>query len=281
MNRLEKLGCLAVAGIAIGALVLLSYSFPADQKTPVYRYTVVHAYPHDRFAFTEGLSYTKGMLIEGTGLNGNSTLRRVNLPTGEVVQERRLADEYFGEGVAVFLDRIAEVTEDSHTGFIYNATTMDREGSFSYATEGWGITWDGTSLIMSDGTSVLHFLDPETFAEVRQVSVQDHGVPVQDLNELEYVNGEIYANVWPTDRIVRVSPSTGRVTGWIDLAGLLPPQEQGMIGWSAIALLNGHTSIPFGEEACLNGIAYDPDGDRLFVTGKLWPELFEIRVVRQ
>lgn len=281
MNLRQKCSWVVVVCLVVAAVAVVSFSVPAaEQKTPVYRYVVVHAYPHDRFAFTEGLAYSGGMLVDGTGLNGNSTLRRVNLTTGEVVQERQLADEYFGEGVTVFGDRIAEVTEDSHVGFIYNATTLAQVGSFGYPTEGWGIAWDGAHLVMSDGTATLHFLDPETFREVRQVEVQDHGVPVQDLNELEYVNGEIWANVWPTDRIVRISPSTGRVTGWVDLSGLLPPQEQGLIGWSAIAWLNGHTSVPFGEEACLNGIAYDPAGDRLFVTGKLWPELFEVRVVR-
>lgn len=280
MNPRVKTGFLIVVCLAIAALIVIGFPAPADPKTPVYRYEVVHAYPHDRFAFTEGLAYSQGMLIEGTGLNGNSTLRRVNLSTGEVVQEQQLAPEYFGEGVTVFGDRVAEITEDSHVGFIYNTTTLEQVGNFGYPGEGWGITWDGTDLIMSDGTPVLHFLNPGTFAEVRQVNVQDRGVPVKNLNELEYVNGEIYANVWPTDQIVIISPATGQVTGWIDLTGLLPPQERGLIGWSAIAWLNGHTSIPFGEEACLNGIAYDPAGDRLFVTGKLWPELFEIRVVR-
>ncbi len=152
------------------------------------------------------------------------------------------------------------LTEDSHIGFVYDCETFTETGNFSYPTEGWGITSDSTNLIMSDGTAVLHFLDPATFHELRQVRVQEHGTPVESLNELEYVKGEIYANVWPTDRIARISPATGQVTGWIDLTGLLSPADQERIGWEAIESMRGHTSIPFGEEACLNGIAYDPAG---------------------
>jgi glutamine cyclotransferase len=295
MDSREKIGLLLLACIVIAAIAFVAgfpgphnpattppgpTAIPSTPSTPVYHVVVVNTYPHDRFAFTEGLAYTNGQLIEATGLNGNSTLRRVNLTTGAVLQERQMADQYFGEGVAVDGNRIVQLTEFSHVGFVYNATTFAETGSFNYSTDGWGVASDGSNLVMSDGTNVLHFLDPVTFAELRQVRVQDRGVPVESLNELEYVNGEIYANIWPTDRIVRIAPATGNVTGWIDLTGLLPPQDRARIGLSAIASLQGRTSIPLDQEACLNGIAYDTTGDRLFVTGKLWPDLFEIRVVR-
>jgi glutamine cyclotransferase len=280
MNFWGKAGLLVLVCVVIAALVVAGPAAREDRTTPVYHYEVVHTYPHDRFAFTEGLAYTNGVLIEGTGLKGNSNLRRVNLSTGEVMQEWQLGDEYFGEGVAVFGDRILELTEDSGRGFIFNTTTFAPAGNFTYSTEGWGITGDGISLIMSDGTPVLHFLDPVTFQEVRQVRVLDNGVPVKNLNELEYVNGEVWANIWLTDRIARISPRTGDVTGWIDLTGLLSPEERGRIGMSALASYPGAASRVSEKEACLNGIAYDAEGDRLFVTGKLWPDLFEIRVVR-
>jgi glutamine cyclotransferase len=280
MNLWGKAGLLVLAGVLIAALIVADPATREDRTTPVYHYEVVHMYSHDRFAFTEGLAYTNGVLIEGTGLRGNSTLRRVNLSTGEVIQERPLGDKYFGEGVTVFGNRTIELTEDSGRGFIFNTTTFAPEGNFTYPAQGWGITVDGTSLIMSDGTPVLHFLDPVTFRELRQVRVQDNGVPVKNLNELEYVNGEVWANVWLTDRIARISPLTGNVTGWIDLTGLLSPQERGRIG---LSVLNSQTGAAYHlseRDACLNGIAYDAAGDRLFVTGKLWPDLFEIRVVR-
>jgi glutamine cyclotransferase len=267
------------AGQVVPAHTVAPWVTPGP-ATPAPPYEVVHTFPHDRFAFTEGLALSPGILIEGTGIRGNSTLRQVNLTTGKIIRERQLADQYFGEGVTVFNDRIVELTEDSHVGLIYNATTFTLIGNFSYPYEGWGIAWDGTSLIASDGTATLHYLDPATFSEVRQVRVLDHGTPVESLNELEYVKGEIYANVWPTDRIVRISPRTGEVTGWIDLVGLLSPEDQALIGWQTIEPMRGHTPVPFEKEACLNGIAYDPVGDRLFVTGKLWPDLFEIRVIR-
>jgi glutamine cyclotransferase len=298
MNSREKI-CLVFFAFVVIAAVAVVAGFPGQHNpvtpapatsvtpapteipaTPVYHYAVVNTYPHDRFAFTEGLTYTNGQLIEATGLNGDSTLRRVNLTTGVILQERQMADEYFGEGVATDGDRIVQLTEDSHVGFVYNATTFAETGNFNYSTEGWGIASDGTNLVMSDGTNVLHFLDPVTFAEIREVRVLDHGVPVESLNELEYVNGEIFANIWPTDRIVRIAPATGNVTGWIDLTGLLPRKDRDRIGLSAIASLQGHTLFPLEQQACLNGIAYDAAGDRLFVTGKLWPDLFEIRVFR-
>ena len=246
---------------------------------PVYRYEVVHSYPHDRFAFTEGLAWDRGILIESTGLKGDSTLRRVNLTTGEVISVRHLADRYLGEGVTVLGTEAIQLTYDSHAGFINDAVSLEPMGTFNYSTMGWGITWDGKNLIMSDGSSTLYFLDPETYREVRRIDVKAMGEPVTSLNELEYVYGEIYANVWPTNRIARISPGTGEVTGWIDLAGLLPEEEQEQIGWSTIGNYRKQPSLRLVDDACLNGIAYDPGGNHLYVTGKLWPRLYQIRVV--
>jgi glutamine cyclotransferase len=245
-----------------------------------YTYRVVNTYPHDRFAFTEGLAYRGGMLVESTGLEGNSTIRIVNLTTGSVIMERHLPETLFGEGATVS-DRIAQETETSGFGILYDVSTLTPLGTFPYSTEGWGITFDGSSLIMSAGTSSLYFLDPETFRHERTISVTDRGMPVQNRNELEYINGEVYANIWPTYDIAIISPKTGQVTGWIDLDGILSPKEQRQVGWSAITSLDGNTSIPFSEEDCPNGIAYDPGGNRLFVTGKLWPTLYQIELIEE
>jgi glutamine cyclotransferase len=250
-----------------------------DPGIPVYTYDVVHSYPHDRFAFTEGLAWDRGILIESTGLKGDSTLRRVNLTTGKVISVRHLADRYFGEGVTVLGTEAIQLTYDSHTGFINDAVSLEPMGTFNYSTMGWGITWDGKNLIMSDGSSTLYFLDPETYREVRRIEVNALEVPVTSLNELEYVHGEIYANVWPTDRIAMISPDTGEVTGWIDLSGLLPEEALEQDGRSGIVNYPENPSGHFDKEDCLNGIAYDQDGGRLFVTGKFWPRLYEIRVV--
>jgi len=228
---------------------------------PTYGYRVVNAYPHDRSAFTQGLAFEDGVLYEGTGLRGHSTLRRVELETGRILQTRELPARFFGEGVTVYGDRIIQLTWQSNMGFVYNKDSFELLQLFGYATEGWGITHDGQRLVMSDGTPTLHFLDPQTFGEISRIEVCDSDGPVTGLNELEYVRGEIYANVWPTDRIVRIAPQTGRVTGWIELGGLLSPEEQ---------------TEPVDV---LNGIAYDPRNDRLFLTGKLWPRLFEIELI--
>lgn len=244
---------------------------------PVYGYEVIQSHPHDRFAFTEGLAYKDGLIIEGTGLPGHSTLRKVNLQTGEIILIHKLGDEYFGEGITVFDNKIVQLTEESHIGFTYDLNSFDQLGVFHYPTKGWGITWDGKNLVMSDGTSSLYFWDPVTFKQVRRIEVHTNDDPIPSLNELEYVQGEIYANIWPTDRIARISPENGEVLGWIDLNGLLAPTDQEKIGWSAIKGMK--PSIPLEKEACLNGIAYDPENQRLFVTGKLWPELYEIELV--
>ncbi len=228
---------------------------------PVYSYTVVNTYPHDPAAFTQGLVYADGLLYEGTGRRGQSTLRRVELETGTVLEQVALEPEYFGEGIALFGDTIFQLTWQANVGFRYARESFTRLGEFTYPTEGWGLTHDGERLIMSDGTVTLSFRDPATFAEIRRVEVTDATGPVTRLNELEYIQGEVYANVWQTDRVARIDPATGRVTAWIDLSGLLSPEERRQ------------------PVDVLNGIAYDAATDRLFVTGKLWPKLFEIDLV--
>ncbi len=236
-------------------------SVSPDSPVSVYGYRTVNAYQHDPAAFTQGLTFADGWLYEGTGRRGQSTLRRVELESGIVRQLHQLPDRFFGEGVTVFDDRIIQLTWQSGTGFVYDRHSFALLEEFNYSTEGWGLTHDGKSLILSDGSATLRFLDPETFAETGQIEVFDSDGPVTKLNELEYVKGEIYANVWQTDRIARIDPATGRVTGWIDLTGLLRPEEY---------------TAPVDV---LNGIAYDAPGDRLFVTGKLWPRLFEIELI--
>ena len=232
-----------------------SLAFAADE------YRVIHTYPHDSQAYTQGLLYEDGHLYESTGLNGRSSLRMVDLETGRVLQRAAVPGNYFAEGLASWRSTLIQLTWQSHVAFVYDRFSFRLLHTFSYKGEGWGLTQDGRNLIMSDGTATLRFFDSGTFREVRHIVVKDHGSQVTLLNELEYVHGEIYANVWHTDRIVRISPSSGRVLGWIDLAGLLPENQR---------------SDP---EAVLNGIAWDSAHDRLFVTGKLWPRLFEIKIV--
>jgi glutamine cyclotransferase len=245
--------------------VLAMASAPTTQRsasrTPVAGYRVVHVFPHDPEAFTQGLVYRDGLFYEGTGLNGRSTIRKVRIENGEVLQIQKLDAQYFGEGIAVFGDTLFQLTWTSGIGFLYDLASFQRKGTFTYAGEGWGLAHDGTRLIMSDGSATLRFLDPATRKLVSRLTVRDAGKPVASLNELEYVKGEIFANVWQTERIARISPKTGAVTGWIDLKGLLTPREQAQ-----------------GVDV-MNGIAYDSAGDRLFVTGKLWPKVFEIRIV--
>lgn len=245
---------------APAALVPASSPSPAS-TIPVYGYRVVKAYPHDRGAFTEGLAYVDDQLYESTGLNGKSSLRRVDLATGRVLQQRDLNAAYFGEGIAILDGRIVQLTWQSHVGFVYDRGSFAPQRQFGYRTEGWGLAADGVHLIMSDGTATLHWLDPQTFQETRSVAVRDDAGPVTQLNELECIDGEIYANIWQTDRIARIDPQTGRVTAWIDLQGLLGEQDR---------------AVPVDV---LNGIAYDARRHRLFVTGKLWPKLFEIELV--
>jgi len=241
------------------AEVLTSATSPV---APVYyTYTVVNTFPHDRTAFTEGLVYNNGFLYEGTGIPGRSQVRKEDLLTGTVLQSLDLPAPYFGEGITIYGNTIIELTWQSNIGFVYDKATFVQLQTFTYPTEGWGLTHDGKNLIMSDGTATLHFLDPATFAQVGSIDVYDQNGPVTMLNELEYIKGEIYANVWLTNRIAIISPITGHVVGWIDLTGLLSPAD-----------------IVFPIDV-LNGIAYDAKNDRLFVTGKLWPKLFEIDLV--
>lgn len=235
-----------------------SHGTPAG--VPVYGYEVVNTYPHDEQAFTQGLVFQDGEFLESTGLEHRSTLRRVELQTGKVLQKVDVPGYFFAEGMTLFGGKIYQLTWTGMKGFVYDPKTFEKTGEFKYEGEGWGLTHDADSLILSDGTEEIRFLDPNTSAVKRKISVTDAGRPVEELNELEYVKGEIYANVWHDNRIARIDPSDGRVKGWIDLSGLLKPGEV--------------TS----EEAVLNGIAYDEQGDRLFVTGKLWPKIFEIKL---
>ncbi len=258
----------ALAAIALVALGAGSCSCDdgappaATPTTPTYGYTIVNIYPHDRGAFTQGLVYDGARFYEGTGGYGSSTLREVELETGEVLRSRALANQYFGEGIALVDTQIVQLTWRSNIGFVYGAATFEPARTFAYASEGWGITSDGARLVMSDGTPRLRFLDPATFAVTDSVDVRTaEGTLVGGLNELEFVRGEIYANVWLTDRIAIIAPETGRVRAWIDLSGLLTAEDR----------------TPRVD--VLNGIAYDSAADRLFVTGKLWPKLFEVEVV--
>ncbi len=253
-----------VVVIALAAFIALNIqppNNPTDETQPTnYTYTVINTYPHDTNAFTEGLAYSNGYLYESTGLNGNSNLRKEDLQTGEVLQETALDSQYFGEGITIFGDKIIQLTWQSHIAFIYNENTFQLLGSFTYPTEGWGITNDGTNLIMSDGTPTLYFLNPQTYERTATINVHDGNESINNLNELEYINGTIYANVWQTNRIAIINIQTGQVTGWVNLEGL-----------------NKNPVIdPYND--VLNGIAYDSGGSRLFVTGKRWSQLFEIKI---
>lgn len=240
---------------------------PTEAVTPTpappisYTYQIVNSYPHDANAFTQGLVYVDGGFYEGTGRWGESTLRETALESGQVLRSKSLDAQYFGEGITLFDDRIIQLTWQEQTGFVYDPATFELLQTFTYPTEGWGITHDGTRLIVSDGTSTIYFWDPATLQETGRITVRDHRGPLNRLNELEYVDGEIWANVWMTNLIARISPETGDVVGYIDLSGLLD------------------TTVLTQPADVLNGIAYDPATGRLFVTGKLWPSIFEIEVV--
>ena len=224
-------------------------------------YRIVHTYPHDQQAFTQGLVYVDGHLYESTGMKGRSSLREEDLETGRILQFHVVPDQYFGEGLTDWKNTLIQLTWQSHIAFVYDRATFHLLRTLHYDGEGWGLTHDTKLLILSDGTATLRFFDPETFHEVRRITVRDNGRPITQLNELEFIHGEIYANVWHTDRIARVSPATGRVVGWIDLKDLMPRSQVS------------------SDEAVLNGIAYDAVHNRLFVTGKLWPKIFEITLV--
>ncbi len=233
---------------------------PLAHAAPVDAYRVVHAYPHDGNAFTQGLIFLDGKLYESTGLYGRSSMRRVSLGDGRVEKQHDVAAEFFAEGLTNWGNTLVQLTWKAQKGFVYDRGSFRLLRTFEYSGEGWGLTQDGAHLILSDGSSSLRFLDPKTFHEVRKVSVTDDGKPVTELNELEYINGEIYANIWQTNRIARISPATGKVLGWIDLTGILSAADS-------------------TQADVLNGIAYDPQRKRLFVTGKLWPKLFEIQIL--
>lgn len=226
-----------------------------------YTYQVVNSYPHDPTAFTQGFVFDDGFFLEGTGLYGLSSLRRVELQTGRVTKLRELDARFFGEGITVYEDQIIQLTLTSRQGFVYQKSTFEPVREFAYPTQGWGITHDGTRLIMSDGTDKLFFLSPNTFERVGEISVFDESGPVTLLNELEFIDGRVFANVWRTDKIVVINPETGKVTSSIDLTGLL-----------ASVAATGDV---------LNGIAFDSENQRLFVTGKFWPAVFEIKLVPQ
>jgi glutaminyl-peptide cyclotransferase len=249
--------------------ILLSPPFPFQQPaecsgaaTPVFGYKIINVFPHDPEAFTQGLVFHQGALYEGTGLLGKSSLRKVDLETGRTLKMIQLPDQYFGEGITIWQDEIIQLTWRSEIGWVYDRKTFRLLRQFNFYSEGWGITQDGKHLIMSDGTSFLYFWDPHSFKEVKRIQVHDHGIPITRLNELEYIKGEVFANVFLTDRIVKISPETGQVTGWIDLRGLLPAKDR------------------LQKVDVLNGIAYDARKDRILVTGKYWPNLFEIRLVQ-
>ena len=250
------------AVLSAGILCTSCGAGPNPPATPEYTYQVINTFPHDPEAFTQGLEYRDGVLYEGTGQNGKSTVRKVALETGAVLHQVAIPEKYFGEGITIAQDRLIELTWQHGTGFVYDLGRFQLLSTFSYPGEGWGLTHNAGIVYMSDGTPQIRLWDAATLAEKSRITVKDGDQPVPELNELEWVKGEIYANVWQTDRIVRISPSDGKVTGWIDLTGLLTPAER------------AHTDV-------LNGIAYDAEKDRLFVTGKLWPKLFEIKVIKK
>jgi glutamine cyclotransferase len=262
LRRMKRiLSRLVVVSLLIAACPLLigqTASPVSANAPPEYTFTVVRVFPHDISAYTQGLAYRDGFLYEGTGRNGHSSLRRVRLETGEVLQRVDLGAEYFGEGITILNDNVFQLTWTSQTGFVYDVNDFHLLRKFSYSGEGWGLATNGRELFLSDGTAEIRVLDPESFHEKRRIKVHDRSVPVDQLNELEFVDGQIFANVWHTNRIARISPQTGDVVGWIDLTGLL----------SSVYRLE--------PEAVLNGIAYDSTRKRLFVTGKLWPSVFEI-----
>ena len=246
--------------LAAGLSALAAYAAPA--AIPVYGYQVLATYPHDIGAFTEGLFYEGGFLYESTGLLGRSSVRKVQLRTGKVLSRIELPADVFGEGITSWHDRLIGLTWQNQVGFVLDLGTFSLQNRFTYPGEGWGLTHNDREIIMSDGTAELRFLDPTTEKEIRRVRVTANGEPVTQLNELEWVDGQVYANVWQTDRIARIDPTTGNVVGWIDLTGLLAAKDR----------IANYTDV-------LNGIAYDAASKRLFVTGKLWPKLFEIRLV--
>lgn len=249
----------AIVAIAVLAIGLVCACSAAQTKAPLQAVKIIKSYAHDPQAFTQGLLYDGGFLYESTGREGFSSLRKVELETGGVVKIQRLSPVYFGEGLALAGTKLIQLTWLHGKGFVYDKETFRLEREFNFAPEGWGLAHDGKRLILSDGTPELRFLDPATFKETGRLTVTDGGAPVESLNELEVVRGEILANIWMKNVIARIDPATGRVKGWLDLDALVRANKT------------------FDTDAVLNGIAYDAKGDRVFVTGKLWPKLYEIR----
>jgi glutamine cyclotransferase len=248
----------AVLAASLFSIMLLNQTnIPPSESATRYTYSIVKTYPHDTVAFTEGLVYDNGWLFESTGGFVDSSLRRVSLENGTIEQHLTLPGQYFGEGLTVVNNSLVQLTWQNKIGFVYDKETFGLLGNFSYSTEGWGLTFDGGQLIMSDGTSRLIFLDPTTFQKIGEVSVVDGDIPVKNINELEYINGDIYANIWLEQKIAIINPQTGQVKGWIDLAGIYQSDD---------------------PDAVLNGIAYDKQNDRLFITGKNWPNLYQIKI---
>lgn len=260
-RRALALGGGALAAVALGIAAWAQLK-PHGGAPASYGFKVVAVYPHDSKAFTQGLVVHDGKLYEGTGQYGASSIRRVDLETGSVEKMHPLNAMYFGEGITILGDKLYEITWQHGVGFVYDVDTFSVKQTFQYTGEGWGLTHDGKQLILSDGTSTIRFLDPQTFEVVRTIDVRDGDKPIDKLNELEYIDGEIWSNIWYDDRIARISPATGKVVGWIDLSTLYPAARR-------------------SNEAVLNGIAYDAKSKRLFVTGKDWPQLYEIEVVRR
>ena len=259
-----KLNCRIFFALVFVFILLIYFSSCSPTSTTLpkfYTYQVIDTLPHDDNAFTQGLVFENGFFYESTGRHQASSLRKVDPPTGEILKLHKLSDEYFGEGLAIVDDRIIQLTWREKVGFVYDKETFDLQKEFDLKTEGWGITYDGNRLILSDGTEKLYFLDVETFETIGEVAVYDGDLPVTRLNELEYINGEIFANVWMTESIARIDPQTGKVLGWISLQGLLD------------------TESLVRREDVLNGIAYDQKNNRIFVTGKLWPKVFQIKLV--
>jgi glutamine cyclotransferase len=253
---------LAAGAVALVAVGIAAWAQLGGHRAPeVSGFKVIAAYPHDPAAFTQGLAIEAGRLYEGTGLYGASTVRRVNLMSGRAEKQRALGERYFGEGIAILGGRLYQITWMNGAAVVYNLDTFEVERTMQYDGEGWGLTHDGKELIMSDGSATIRFRDPQTFAVTREIEVRDNGMPLAMLNELEYIDGEIWANIWYDDRIARISPADGKVLGFIDLSTLYPKSAR-------------------GSEAVLNGIAYDAAAKRLFVTGKNWPQLYEIEVTR-
>jgi glutamine cyclotransferase len=246
-----------LAGVLSVALNEGQTGNPSLEQAGYYTYSVVKAYPHDTSAFTEGLVISNGSLFESTGEYGTSSLRRIDLETGRVLQEYNLADEYYGEGLTLVDGALVQLTWLNQVGFVYDANSFALMRNFSYSTQGWGLTYDGSNLIMSDGSSTLTFLNPQTYQVTRQVNVKDQNQSITNINELEYINGDVYANIWMTTKIAIINPETGQVKGWIDLAGIYQPT---------------------GYDSVLNGIAYDQQTGRLLITGKNWPNLYEISI---